>query len=61
MRSPNGFKVVYVGATVVAALIVKQLREEKEEEEDDDDAAGMNAYMEPPADCTKLLFMGLRP
>jgi hypothetical protein len=21
----------------------------------------MNAYMEPPADCTKLLFMGLRP
>jgi hypothetical protein len=59
MRSPNGFKVVYVGATVVAALIVKQLREEEDEE--DDDVAGMNAYMEPPADCTKLLFMGLRP
>jgi hypothetical protein len=59
MRSPNGFKVVYVGATVVAALIVKHLLEE--EEEDDDDAAGMNAYMEPPADCTQLLFMGLRP
>jgi hypothetical protein len=59
MRSPNGFKVVYVGATVVAALIVKHLLEE--EEEDDDDAAGMNAYMEPPADCRQLLFMGLRP
>jgi hypothetical protein len=58
MRSPNGFKVVYVGATVVAALIVKHLLEEEEE---DDEAAGMNAYMEPPADCTQLLFMGLRP